>query len=459
MHAETINELGLENTYFGLKDYASHPQLIGPVIAYWTQAFGYSEASIRLLALSLTILATALLTLAVRAFVGGRRALIFLLFFASLPLVYIYGKKLDQELLVMVFLGLHLWGIGLFDRSKWLGLILAGLGSLGMMLSDWSGAVFSLVIAVSVFLMWGWKERKKDIILFTFVSGVASVFGLVLFLFQSFLQSSASSFADFLSGYITLWQYRTGVTTSGFTLWAWPVNQINFLLVNFGIPLFLAGVLGFFKGFRTAVVGSEKKVQQFFIVILGVFVASTLYMLAVPQASAIHVYFQFYWSVPLAVGLVFFAEWMTRFFKSQKRHSLLIAITLVIFGVSAVTTIHEYSKLLFVNSWGNKTDVALLQSLKDIPESEIIITLNENPLALDWFVNPNITYYTGRNGIEGFLFDDGAPLTDYIILPKVYANDVTAFIESGAGYGAEYSAVLERCSDNLCLIHVFGREP
>lgn len=139
MHAQDINEVGLPATYFGLQSYSSHPQLIGPVIATWTSVFGYSEASIRLLALSLTVLATLFLTLFVRIFLGNRKALLFTLFFAALPLTYIYGRKLDQEALVLLFLGIHLWGIGLLTQDKKkTGIAVATLGAFGMMLSDWS---------------------------------------------------------------------------------------------------------------------------------------------------------------------------------------------------------------------------------------------------------------------------------------------------------------------------------
>lgn len=454
LHAESINEVGLANTYFGLKDYASHPQLMGPVIATWTNAFGYSEASIRLLALSLTVLATLFLALAARTFVGGRRALLFTLFFASIPLIYVYGKKLDQEALVLVFLALHLWGIGLFEKKNRKGLALIGVGSLGMMLSDWSGALFALATVAYMFFAWGWRARKGDIILATFVSWSASGVGLVLFLVQSYLQSGAKSLSDLIHNYYTLWQYRTGITIEGFSFMDWARKQVAYARINFTVLVLVASVSGFIATLWKKFSPPEEGRNHFAFLTLWVGLGALLYMAVVPYASAVHLYYQYYFAIPVAVGLMFAVEFVVSRTQALHRSAVFILATAGVFALLATFSIIHYQKMLFENSWGNKTDVLLLKSLRDIPEDESIITLNDNHIALDWFRNPNITYYTGRPEITTYLFTDGAPLSEYILLPIGLVDQFMAFINSGQGYGAGYGAKKERCSDHLCLLRI-----
>jgi len=451
MHAQTINEVGLPATYFGIKDYPSHPQLLGPIIALWTSSFGYSEASIRALALSLTVLATLFLTLATRSFIGNKRALLFSVFLASLPIIYIYGKKLDQEVLLLVFLGIHLWGIGLFEKSKKIALTLVTVGSLGMMLSDWSGAVFAFATALGAVVAWGWRERKLDIISLSSFSFVASGIGLLLFLFQSYLQSAANSVNEFINGYINLWKYRAGANTDNFSFFSWPVNQIKFILVNFNLLVFFAGCFGLLSRLRNKIKEKDQKLWELSVFVTAIFLGSITYMLVVPQASAIHVYYQYYWSIPIALGLVFVVESIASKFKTKNRDGAFIMCALLTFAITVGTTMYQYNQLLFVNSWGNETDIKLIESIREFPSEETIYTANDNPLALSWFQNPNIRYYAGRE-IKGYLFSEAIPLPDYFILPQFFADDVTAFINSGEGYGNDVSATKERCSDNLCLI-------
>lgn len=238
LRAKAINDVGLTSTYFGLKDYSSHPQLIGPVIALWTSLAGYSEISIRFLSLLLTLITTFFLTLAVRNFTTPRRALAFAVLFAALPLIYIYGRKLDQEALVLVFLAIHMWGLSLIETNTRKALRLVCLGSLGMALSDWSGPVFSLSTTLALFCIWKWSEHKQLITRFAVGSLGASGAGLLLFLFQSYFQAEASSVSEFIHPYYEQWLYRAGFN-GDFSWLGWTYQQFQFLSANYSIPAVL----------------------------------------------------------------------------------------------------------------------------------------------------------------------------------------------------------------------------
>ncbi len=451
MHAKAINEVGLNSTYFGLKDYASHPQLIGPVIALWTQIEGYSEFSARLLSLLLAMLSTLFLTFAARSFFGNRRALMFALFFVALPSVYIYGKMLNQEVLLLVFLGIHLWGIGTLEKSKKWGLFLVSLGSFGMMLSDWSGGVFTFATAAGAFIVWR-KNKKRQLIELILFSWGATAIGLAIFLIQSYLQAGVHSVYDFIHPYIGLWKYRAGLTDD-FTWFGWIKHQFGFIGNNFTLPVFLIGLFGIFWGVKHSFEHTSFSPKTFAVFIASIFLGSYMYMVIVPQASGIHVYYQYYLSLPIAVGLVYFIEFlMSKISEKNKKNvtlTLIISISIILGGISG----YEYHELLFVNTKGDISDIKLMQTLRDIPKEKVIIAASEDPLFLFWFQNPNIDYYSDRK-IQTYLFDDGVPLTDYQIIQTTMVKDVIAFINSGSGYGNGVRAETIGCSTNLCLLEL-----
>jgi 4-amino-4-deoxy-L-arabinose transferase-like glycosyltransferase len=163
IQAQKINDVGLNSTYWGTKDYPAHPQLIGPVVSIWTKVNGYSEGSIRTLSLLLTVIASLFLSLSFKNFLDKKRSLVFTALFATLPLIYIYGKKLDQEALVLLFLSIHLFGLSKIKLEQKYGYLIVTIGSFGMALSDWSGLVFSGLLAISSLFFWNWKEEKNKI--------------------------------------------------------------------------------------------------------------------------------------------------------------------------------------------------------------------------------------------------------------------------------------------------------
>lgn len=452
LQAEKINHVGLQATYWGTKDYPAHPQLIGPVIALWTRTAGYSEGSIRTLSLLLTVLVTVFLTLAIKRFMGSKKALAFSLIFASLPLVYIYGKKLDQEALVLLFLAIYLYGISKITFSEKKGYLISAMGVLGMALSDWSGLVFTAFIATASIFAWSGRENKERIIKFFLISFVVSVFGLLLFLTQSYLQAGSPGFAKFFQNYYELWRFRAGVSTN-ISWWGWLTAQFNFLSVNYSVPLGLVAFVVLARVFRSKV---DTNIKTICIFILAILLGELFYMVLLRQASGVHVYYQYFLSIPIAFGLLLLIDEITNLFKNfsekEKKQTWLVVFSILCIGLMSYTT-YQYNDLLFHSSGTDLTDIELMSYIKTIPLDKGIIVAEINNMAISWYQNPNIIYYSGRENIPTYLLEDGVPFADYQLVPSSQAKAYAQAIDGG-GYDQKITATIVKCSVNICLLNL-----
>lgn len=446
MKAQDINAVGLPATYFGLKDYASHPELIGPVISLWTQVGGYSEASIRMLSLVLTMLATLFLILAIREYLDGRKALLTGAIFACLPLVYIFGKKLDQEALVLVFLALTLWGLGRLQHERSWGTSLLFAGGLGMMLSDWSGAVFAFalgLLCLSELGVTSTSGRRGTLVLW-----LGAALGLLVFILQSYLQSGAHTISAYSQNYIDVWKYRAGLGSVHLTPFVWLGKQYFFAQINYTIPVLLAGAVGLWTGLRKAAPVEHRKIAT-----LGatIFAASVAYMAAVPQASAIHIYFQYFLSVPIAIGLLLLVYAIAEWWKPREAESYAMYLGSLLFIALSITTAFTYNKFL-TSQYGDVSDIQLLKSLRTLPEGKTVVAADNDGYVRDWFMNPNIRYYSGRD-IPTYSFDEGVEPADYMVVRKEVAPQIQQQLADGT---VKKQAEIQqpRCSQTFCLIKI-----
>jgi len=452
MKAQETNDIGLSGAYFGVAEYRSHPQLIGPVIALWTRAAGYSEASIRLLSLSLTVLSTLIFALAIRHFTDNRRALAFALLFAALPLVYIYGKKLDQEALVLLFLAIHLWGIGLLTQSSRAGLVVAGIGSLGMVLSDWSGLLLAFAAGAVAPFAWGWKEHKQRVISFVAVSYTAAAVGLGLFLLQGYLQAGSPGLGALVAEYAGLWRYRAGGTASDVVWYKWLSTQLGFLSRNFTIPLALAGLSGLVLMLSKGIRVHDGRAWTAAVFVCGITIGHVAYMLAVPQASGVHIYYQYFLAVAIAFGLVYLVDRFAEKLSPRSTKYTWAAVLLCVVLGTAASSIYQYHKLLVKDTAGDASDIALVRRVRDLPVGVLVIGIASNRTAASWFENKNIEYYAGR-AIQGHDFTR-VPYADYQIVPVSYSAQILDAINTNALYGPGVTGTQVHCSTNFCLLEL-----
>lgn len=455
LHAQATNDVGLAAAYWGVEGYHSHPQLIGPIIASWTGTFGYTEASIRFLALIMAVITTALFASALRAFVGARFAILSAAVFAALPIIYMFGKKLDQENLLSVFLALAWLGVGILGRSRRIGLSLITASSFCMMLSDWSGALFAIAIVFAAYRIYAPVLERAILVRTALYSTVAVAVALLLFLVQSFLQSGDASFWQFVHEYYELWQYRSGATSTGLGAYWWSYRQFWFLSDNFSFPIFGAGLLGLFLALRGKAGLRDRRFHDLAILATATFVASLAYMLLVPQASGIHTYFQFYLALPIAVGVVIFAYYCAgRFFPKTPQAPLGFAA--FFFACTALATGQHYYTFVHESTWGDQSDIALLRHVRELPIDAVVTAPQDHPLTAAWFDGPNIRYYAGRD-IKSYQLDAGVPFSDYQIVPRTVTEEYAAFISTKDGYGTSVRVTTDLCSTDFCILHLVDR--
>ena len=449
LRAQDTNDAGIAASYFGVAGYHSHPQLIGAVIAPWTQVVGYSESSIRSLALLLAVIATALLAWWVRRHAGNVAALAAAALFASLPIIYMFGKKLDQENLLIIFLLLQLIGYSYVKSSVRWGLVAIGASSFLMMSSDWSGAVFAAALWVGALAAWGWSANRQLLIRAACVSATGVVAGLIVFLVQSYVQEAHGSASKLFGDYYQVWQYRAG-KDSGLPWYWWLYRQYYFLVENFSLPLFLLalGSLGVAARTRTRAVEH----RELAIFGLAVFFGSLVYQLAVPQASGVHVYYQFYYAIPVAIGLYLAANFFAKRYAPRLKNGSLVVAGLL-FLSSALWTVHIYYEFINVNQSGDRSDIGLLRSLREIPPDLEIVVGEATELGRAWFQGPNIRYYAGRD-IPTYLLEEGIKLAPYQIIPAFTTKDYADAINIKHAYGRGVTAAVMYCSTHYCLLNI-----
>jgi 4-amino-4-deoxy-L-arabinose transferase-like glycosyltransferase len=409
------------------------------LVSIWTKINGYSEASIRILSLLLTVLATLFLSLSIKNFLDKKRGLAFGAIFATLPLIYIYGKKLDQEALVLLFLSVHLYGLSKIKLEQKYGLALVALGSLGMVLSDWSGLVFCGLLSLSSLMFWNWKEDKNKIIEYSLYTLLPAILGLMIFLIQSYMQSPHDNISAFVKNYYDLWKYRAGV--SGDVSWfGWVSKQFTFLNSNYFLPIFIVSIFGLYKSFRNNdFIGK---------VVLAILSGQLFYIIFLRQASAVHIYYQYFLSIPVAFGLIIFIDLVTR--KNQKNWLIILSAVLLI---NILFTTYQYKYLLSEKIGGTKSDIELVETLKDIPIEKTIVVGEISEPGMWWYQNPNISYYTNNREIKTYLLEEGVPVSDFQLVPS---SQVDAYIEAinSGGYGPKVKARKVECSTNICLIEL-----
>lgn len=464
MSAKATNDAGLFKSYFGVVRtyeaptgeqeekigyYASHPELIGPTLALWTKVFGYSEWSGRLFTILLTMAATLLLFLAFYKSFGLLFASIFSAFFAALPLIYIYGKMLDPVILVLFFLSVSLFGFVKALLKEKYGLPILFGGILGMGLSDWSGFVFGgLIIVLSAYLLKNdFAALKKT----GLVIGGAMISGLLIYFTQVYLQGG-QPLIPLIKGFAGLLLYRAGIGASDQVAWSnyfW--SQIYYFRDNFTLFLALSGIIGL-----SAAAYIESKKRESLakngtaLFALIIFIGELGYLTLLKQASLRHVYYQYYFAIPFALGNVYLLQLCAKKLFSEKKRAVAFAaagIALILFA--AWQSYQTYTSLLFKDMWGDPSDIKLIKTLKNLPPDKKIAVIDDES-TLEWFSNPNMEYYAGRP-LEKYLIGAEGEASYYIV-PISGANVILAQINLRRQNKPDVKEKQALCSKNFCLV-------
>lgn len=470
LNAEATNRVGIAQSFFGVVSgvadapgigaqatayYESHPQLIGPLFAMWTRVMGYGEWSPRLLSLLLIAGTTLIFFMALRAIFGWRFAASFAAIFVSLPLIFIYGKMLNHEPLVLFFISVSFWGFTKVIRNEQRGLPLFFAGIIGMALSDWSGFVFGglfmLLLLVSPL------GRSHGARRAAWLACTALLAGLSLFFIQGYLQkasleTTSPHFGAFMHRYLDLWRYRSGQETA--IPWSlWFLKETVFINRNYSFILWIAGMAGFGVAlFKKNKIISSPDARGAVLFFLAVTAGQLFYLISLKQATFIHLYYQYFFSLPVAFGVTLLLERASRFARSvSAQRRILAASVAACAAASGLYSVHVYTRLLSREMWGDRSDIALIASLRDLPRDARIVAA-DNQTTLDWFANPNIVYYAGRS-LERHLLAQ-VPFAPYQIVPVNMAPALTKLLISGKAYGVPVSTDTLGCSTHFCLLHL-----
>ena len=474
INAKATNHIGIARSFFGVgmgyedvpgqnprptSFYASHPQLIGPVSAFWTRMFGYDEWSPRVLALLIIAGAAFIFFLTFWEVYGWQFAASFSLLFVSLPLIVIYGKMFNNEPLVLFFLAVSLWGfVKMIHGNSRSGLLIFLIGLLGMTLSDWSGFVFGgLVVALLLFSSLRRTPNARRMLIFSL--GIV-LLGFSIFLLQSYLQrlalqipseTGAASLREVATRSIDLWKYRSGQESP--IPWSlWFLKELVFININYSLILAGTGIAGVFWAIIAARKRNfplAKKAVVFFIAaVLG---GQLFYLLFLKQATFVHLYYQYFFSLPIAFGTIWLIDRLAHLAKLEKKQKLfLLAGVILTVAASALYARHVYMRLIYSETWGDRSDLAIVTALGELPaDAQIVVVDNES--ALEWWANPNIEYYAHRS-VERYSLSQQVPFAPYQIVPFKIADPLTKIIASGKAYGTPVRVTSLRCSTHFCIL-------
>ncbi len=185
----------------------------------------------------------------------------------------------------------------------------------------------------------------------------------------------------------------------------------------------------------------------------AIFLGTFVYMLAVPQTSGMHVYFQYYFAIPVALGLVLLLDFISHTFFKISPFKAWSVLLLVVFLTTSALSVYHYNRFFSFYTWGDASDVQLLKSLRDLPPGATVVASEQHPVLTLWFQNPNIEYYSGRK-ITAYVLEDSVPAADYQVVPSRFVEDIVKEINSSSGYGQGVLASKMRCSTNYCLIQL-----
>jgi hypothetical protein len=170
-----------------------------------------------------------------------------------------------------------------------------------------------------------------------------------------------------------------------------------------------------------------------------------VYARVVPQATSIHIYYQIFYGVFVATGLVVAATWIQQ--KSQK-NVLILVVGIVVVG----------STMFGVQSWnqdkevgfGSPKDLELfmhyLRPLPTMPTSTIAVAAD--PSLNGWLDNPNIVFYAGRRLIAST--EEEVLHAEYVITQNNHIQEKISFFQQATKGAFVYHQVA--CSPNFCIL-------
>ncbi len=276
--------------------YTHHPPLLSLMLTALFAALGEAEWVARLLPIAFSFLGVVLLWLLVKEGTNARTAALVVIAFAAMPMELRYGRMVNFEPVNLVWvlcalLGLRIWKKTGRECGWWVFLSAATLS----MWTAWLGYLFVLVVGFSVRL-----SARRQVLLFG-----AVLVSLLLFFGQIKL-ARPDAWHDLLAAM----NYRMAHGGHAIGWRAWSIRIGSLLLAHIPPALWLLGLAG------VGVVAKSPRGSQ--LRRLGwsaacFFAMNVLYIVLFRNASSVHDYASFYFTVPVAimagVALDAFCRW------------------------------------------------------------------------------------------------------------------------------------------------------
>lgn len=426
--------------------YVSHPQFIALPLYFWTGVFGFAEWSVRSLTIFLTIITGILLWWAVKVRHGARTATLVTAFWSLMPVIFIYGRKLDQEPFVMLFLALAFlahekYFVG--EKNWWWVWVVAIFGTLW---SDWSGFVFAALFLGTQTIIARRHLLTRKLLGGTVLGGAV---GAAVVLTQTMLEQSKAGGA--LNNFVSLYKYRSG-QTEGVPLGYWMARQKTFFWTNFGVVgiggLIWGAVAQIKEFWRRKFKGLQENGLRlphlFFLTALG----TLFYALVVRQATSIHLYYQYFYAPLAAWGVFIFGEWWrTRVTQNNWPKYLGAVMLIVLLGGLGYWSTKMFNKMRASNQ-GGPAEVALLKSIRNIP-LEQKVAVAAAPEFMAWLDNPNVVYYAGRKLTVTPTKTETA-VSDYVLTLREDVDSVQQQLKEIVSTNIDFPIL--SCANAFCLL-------
>lgn len=455
-YAGVVSEVASTPSGWKIKSwYASHPQLIAIPIYAWTGLFGYAEWSARTLTIFTSLITTILLWFASRERFGARRATVFVGLWAALPVIVNYGRSLEHEPFITLFLSLAFLGHEkvLAGKRRWHWAWLIAI--IGMLWSDWSGFVFAGLFGLAQLAV-AWHHRPtRDLLRGTVLGGLIGgmIVGVQTHLTTAQRDPSGAVLGHGVADSLTqtvgfAWgQYYGRSGRKGGVPWGyWFQKQVMYWFTNFTRELGLLGLLGGLWAFardagRRRWLGLREQGLSLRDLLLLTALGTLIYAVVLRDATAVHIFYQYFYSLFVAWGLAECLEWL----RLKTAATALPAAALAAWIAMIAVLSHQGLTLVYTQGWGGPAEAKLLGLIRGFPPGTTVAMIGTPE---DDLLNyPNVEYYTGQR--ISFAYPEDAVKKDLVLLAPGNIGVQAAALNRLAAPAFKFQ--LRGCAPALCL--------
>jgi hypothetical protein len=420
--------------------YTHHPPLLSLMLTAMFATLGEAEWVARLLPITFSFGGIALLWLLVKDCTNARTAAFAVLAFAAMPMELRYGRMVNFEAVNLVWmlaamLGLRRWqkSVGtspsIHDGQRWWWLTI--LAAVLCIWTAWLGYLFVLVLCFLPPPAAGRRSRLTSFLI------IAMVVSLLLFLLQIRL-ARADAWHDLMAAM----NYRMAHAGSAVSWRDW-VRRIGSLLMMHIQPVFwFSGIIGAGTVWKSA---RESPLRWLGWSAGCFFVMSTLYVVLFRNASSIHDYASFYFTVPVAMmtgvaldGICRWCESRSTAFQLAATSGALLLLGFLVFAGERQTLALRRQFLILTDERPEPPELIteLGRAIRDGFGSDVAVICNFLPSygpQLHYYAQHELLPYvfTADEWAEAIADPENAPVGGVIWLQDPRAQEIVASLPPG----------------------------